>query len=147
MTKMRLAGPADGERLDVLGAAMIVKTDPGGDGVFVADHSVPPGYFVPPHAHDDDDETLMVVDGALTLLGPAGSVVAGAGSCAHLPRGSVHGFRNDTSSPVRVLVIARPGLQAAEMFRHLDRAGRAAPGGLTPPEIGDICGQYGVRMA
>jgi hypothetical protein len=32
------------------------------------------------------------------------------------------------------------------MFRHFDRAGRAAPGGLMPPEIGAICAQYGVNM-
>jgi hypothetical protein len=42
--------------------------------------------------------------------------------------------------------MARPGLQALEMFRHFDRAGRAATGGLTPSDIAAICAQYGVSM-
>jgi hypothetical protein len=32
------------------------------------------------------------------------------------------------------------------MFRHFDRAGRTARGGLTPQEITAIAAQYGVRM-
>ena len=143
MARVAVVAPAAREVLDVFGARMEVL---GEAGMFAAEHVVPPGYLVPPHAHEADDEMFWMLDGRLTLLGPEGERVARAGDCVHLPRGSVHGFRNDEAADVRFLVICTPGVQAAEMFRHFDRAGRAAPGGLTPPEIVAICAQYGVHM-
>ena len=129
------------ETLNVLGAPMIVKQ---AEGVFLAEHPIPPGYFVPPHRHDVDEEMLYVVEGTLTLVGPDGETTAGPGTGITLPAGSLHGYRNDSDRTVRLLVIARPGVQAGEMFRHLDRASRAAP--LTSPQVGEITAAYGVRF-
>lgn len=134
--------PEGGETLDVLGAPMIVKADDGA--AFVADHLVPPGYFVPPHTHDHDDEAFFILEGELTLLDGYGDTKAGPGTMIKFERGVVHGFRNDTDRVVRFLVLCTPGVQAAEMFRHFDRAGRTAP--LTPEAVGCICAEYGVRM-
>ncbi|WP_171070002.1 cupin domain-containing protein [Methylobacterium terricola] len=135
-----------GEALNVFGAAMVVKAEPARHGLFVGEHIIPPGYGVPPHVHAGDDEVFFVLDGELTILGASGERRAGPGTTVQLPGGTRHGFRNDMTGPVRFLVMARPGIQALEMFRHFDRAGRAAPGGLTPPEIVAICAQYGVSM-
>ncbi|TAJ84085.1 cupin domain-containing protein [Reyranella sp.] len=129
------------ETLNVLGAPMIVKEEAG---LFVAEHPVPPGYFVPPHRHEADDELLYVMEGRLTLISEAGETEAAAGTCARFARGDLHGFRNDTDATVRLLVMAQPGVQAAEMFRHFDRA--AAKGPLTPDDVMGIAGQYGVRF-
>jgi quercetin dioxygenase-like cupin family protein len=142
--------PAQGEVLDVFGATMVVKADPAALGVFLVEQTVPPGYCVPPHLHEVDDELFYMLEGELTLLDASGGEAGriGPGATARLPHGKVHGFRNDGAAPARCLVLARPGLQAAEMFRHFDRAGRAAgAAGLAPPEIVAICAQYGVRMA
>jgi hypothetical protein len=116
----------EGEVLDVFGATLVVKGDPAVLGVFLGEHVVPPGY--------------VVLDGAdqRRLLRP--------GATAHLPAGSRHGFRNDTAAPVRFLVMLRPGSQSVAMFRHFDRAGRTAPGGLTPQAIVAIAAQHGVSM-
>ena len=130
------------ETLDVLGAPMIVKRDAG---LFFAEHPIPPGYFVPPHRHADDEEMLYVMEGELTLIGEAGEAKAAAGSCVHFAPGMLHGFRNDTAGTVKILVVAQPGMQAAEMFRHFDRAGKA--GALAPSDIVAIAGEYGVRLA
>jgi mannose-6-phosphate isomerase-like protein (cupin superfamily) len=135
-----------GEVLDVFGAPIILRSDPARDGVFIAEHPVPPGYMVPPHIHADDDEFFYLLEGRLTLLGPDGETHAEPGDLVTLPRGSLHGFRNDTGETVRFLVICRPGVQAAEMFRHFDRAGRASADGLTPADIVAIAGQYGVSF-
>ncbi len=152
---IRVIAPEEGEVLDVLGAAMIVIPGGGGGGAgdasapFLAEHVVPPGYMVPPHVHEAEDESFHILDGVLTLLTPTGGErTVGPGATVLLPAGSRHGFRNDGIVPARFLVVVRPGTQAAAMFRHLDRAGRggAAPGGLTPAEVGAICAQYGVRL-
>ncbi|MFZ5782522.1 MAG: cupin domain-containing protein [Pseudomonadota bacterium] len=129
------------ETLDVLGAPMIVKRD---DGLFLAEHPIPPGYFVPPHVHAEDDEMLYVMEGELTLIADGGERRAGPGSLVRFRPGVRHGFRNDTPGTVRLLVVAEPGLQAAEMFRHFDRAARAAP--LAPPQVMAIAAEYGVRF-
>jgi uncharacterized cupin superfamily protein len=134
------------ETLDVLGAPMIVRADGAAVAAFVADHPIPPGYFVPPHRHDTDDEMLVVVEGELTLIGEAGESKVQAGSSAAFRRGELHGFRNDTIATVRLLVVATPGLQAVEMFRHFDRAAREAGLPLAPPQIMAIAGEYGVRF-
>ncbi len=129
------------EELNVLGAPMIVKREAG---VFLAEHPIPPGYFVPPHRHADDDEMLYVMEGELTLIDRAGERKAGAGSCVQFAAGTLHGFRNDTAGTVKLLVIAQPGVQAAEMFRHFDRAAKKAP--LAPPDIVAIAAEYGVQF-
>jgi len=129
------------ETLDVLGAAMIVRRDAG---MFVAENPIPPGYFVPPHRHVDDEETLLVMEGELTLIGEAGERKAGPGTCVTFAPGDLHGFRNDTGSTVKMTVIASPGVQLAEMFRHFDRAARKGP--LTPPDIMAIAAEYGVQF-
>lgn len=133
------------ETLDVLGAPMIVKSA-GDVAMFLADHPVPPGYFVPPHRHDGDDELLLVVDGELTLIGETGETKAGPGTAATFVRGALHGFRNDTGHPVRLIVAATPGVQAAAMFRHFDRAARETGRPLGPEEIATIAGRYGVSF-
>ncbi len=129
------------ETLDVLGAPMIVKREVG---LFLAEHPIPPGYFVPPHRHADDEEMLYVMEGELTLIAEAGESRAGAGSCLHFAPGHLHGFRNDSGVPVKLLVIAQPGVQAAEMFRHFDRAAKAGP--LAPPDVMAIAAEYGVQF-
>lgn len=129
------------ESLDVLGAPMTIKREAG---LFLAEQPIPPGYFVPPHRHTDDEETLLVLEGELTLIDGAGERIAGPGACVSFIPGVVHGFRNDSGSMARILVIATPGLQLAEMFRHFDRIGRKTP--LAPADIVAIASEYGVRF-
>jgi uncharacterized cupin superfamily protein len=134
------------ETLDILGAPMRVRADGHGLAAFVADHPVPPGYFVPPHRHDADDEMLLVVEGELTLIGPEGESKLRAGESATFVRGALHGFRNDTNATARLVAVATPGLQAVEMFRHFDRAAKASGAPLAPTQIAAIAEQYGVRF-
>jgi uncharacterized cupin superfamily protein len=134
-------GPADGETLSVLGAPMLVKSDAAAAAVFLADHTVPPGYGVPPHIHDGEDEVFYILDGELTLVSAAGEAKARPGDTAVLPRGAMHGFRNDSAAPVRFLVIGADGRQAMAMFRALDKL--PAP---TPESVGAVCAAHGVRF-
>jgi quercetin dioxygenase-like cupin family protein len=134
------------EVLDVLGAPLQVKAGGNVPAAFVGDQLVPPGYFVPPHRHAADAEMLLVVEGELTLLGETGERRVGAGECATFKAGLLHGFRNDTADTARIIVVATPGVQLGEMFRHFDRAVREGGHPLTPPQIVEIAGQYGVEF-
>jgi mannose-6-phosphate isomerase-like protein (cupin superfamily) len=133
------------EMLDVLGAPMLIKADGTGAPLFLAEHPIPPGYFVPPHVHADEDEMFYVLEGRLTLLDGVAERHAGPGSFVYLRKGRPHGFRNDSDGIVRFLVLCTPGARAAAMFRDLDRQGRDG-GRLGPAEIGAICAAHGVRM-
>lgn len=127
------------EMLDVGGTPMIVKRDAG---LFVAEHLVPPGHFVPPHRHAHDEEMFYLIEGELTLIGETGESKAGTGSFLPFARGVLHGYRNDTTETVKLLVIAQPGMQLVEMFRHFDRAAKKAP--LEPSDMMAIAAEYGV---
>ncbi|MFO1057204.1 MAG: cupin domain-containing protein [Dongiaceae bacterium] len=144
---IRVVSPLGSEVLEVLGGTMIVKADGEGIPLFIADHPVPPGYAVPLHRHLQDDEIFYILEGELTLLDGTGERRAGPGSCVHLPRGSLHGFRNDTEREVRFLVICQPGRQAIEMFRDFDRAAEAAPQGLPPATVAALASRHGLTLA
>ena len=71
--------------------------------------SLPPGVLgARPHVHRAHDESFYVLAGALTVTTGAGDVVLGPGDLAHAPRGSLHGFRNDTGEEVRALCLYTP---------------------------------------
>ena len=142
--QIRLVAAGEGEVLDVLGAPMVVKADPATMGLLLVEHAVPPGYGVPPHVHDAEDEVFQVLSGTLTFVTDDGEVRGGAGTTMLLPAGMRHGFRNEGPAPAHCLIMVTPGVQAVALFRHLDRAGRAGP--LAPEQVGAICAQYGVRI-
>jgi mannose-6-phosphate isomerase-like protein (cupin superfamily) len=141
--------PGDaGEALDIFGLGLVVKVEPEAGGLFLAEHSIPPGLGVPLHVHAVDEEVFVIRSGTLTLLGVEGRHMVGPGTTVLLPRGVAHGFRNDGDTPVSMLVILTPGAGAASMFRALHRVTRSAgPGGPAPAEIGAICAAHGVRFA
>ncbi len=143
-SKKTSTGADMSEVLDVFGSPLFVLSDGESLPFVVGKEHVPPGYGVPTHVHNADDEFFYIVEGELTIVGPEGESTAGAGACVRLPRDISHGFRNATDSPARMLVVLSPGVQALEMFRHFDRAGRTAQ--LAPEAIMAIACQYGVRF-
>lgn len=142
--QVRIIAPQDGETLNVLGAPIRIKSASHPGQLFFADHPMPPGYAVPPHVHDDEDELFYILDGELTLLVDDGERTAGAGSFVHLPRGVPHGFRNASDREIRMLVITTPGGGLEGVFRGLDAA--AAKGPLEPPAIAAITAANAVHM-
>ena len=107
---------AASEVLDIFGATMIVRSDGSTNGMFVGEHIVPPGYVVPPHVHDLDDEAFFLLQGELTLIGADGESIVGPGSFVDLPHGVAHGFRNDTEAAIRLVVTCRRGFRRRRCF-------------------------------
>ena len=106
------------------------------------------GESVPLHLHRDDMESFYVVEGEIMLyIGDQPGVRAGPGSFAHLPGGTVHGFRIE-SETARYLILTTP--RHGDFYRAITLASR--PGGLPPLEsvagskIKEASREYGVEF-
>lgn len=67
-----------------------------------------PGGGPPPHIHHREDETFYVLDGDITIVAGEQTVRAGAGTCVHIPSGTVHTFKNEDEGPGRMLIMYAP---------------------------------------
>jgi quercetin dioxygenase-like cupin family protein len=63
----------------------------------------------PPHYHEDVDECFFVLDGRLGVLAGDEWASLAPGEYRNVPRGTVHTFRNDGESDVRVITGFEPG--------------------------------------
>ena len=119
------------------------------DGTFaLVDERAKQGESVPLHLHRDDMESFYVLEGEITLyIGEEPGVRAGAGSFAHVPGGTVHGFRVE-SETARYLILTTP--RHGRFYRAITLPSRA--GGLPPVETVDgsqiekACEEYGVEF-
>ena len=119
------------------------------DGAFtLVDERAGRGVAVPLHRHRDDMESFYVLEGEITLYvnGQEG-VRTGAGSFAHVPAGTVHGFRVE-SEAARYLILTTS--RHGEFYRAITLASR--PDGSPPLEsvagttIERACEEYGVEF-
>ncbi len=75
----------------------------------VWDAEVPPGTVgAGPHYHRGRDELFYVLEGDMTLRIGDETRTAHAGTFAFIPRETIHGFRNDSASCGRLLVVHHP---------------------------------------
>ena len=101
-----------------------------GDAFALVDEQAKRGMRVPLHRHDEDMESFYVLEGEVTLfIGDQPGVRAGAGSFAHVPGGTVHGFRVE-SETARYLILTTP--RHGEFYRAITLP--AQPDGSPPPE-------------
>jgi quercetin dioxygenase-like cupin family protein len=72
----------------------------------------PPGGGPGPHYHDHEDEWFYIVEGRVSFFVNGTWTELTPGDCVYSPRGSLHGFKNNTDQPVRVLInIAPSGIE------------------------------------
>ncbi len=116
---------------------MLRSEDTGGQ-LSICEQRHPAGYGTPIHVHEREDQTLVVVDGAITAwsdpLGDSREVTLTAGDTVFLPRGVPHAFRVDAEG-TRVLEINTPG--GFEGF-HIDAGEPATEERLPDPGPPDI---------
>ena len=106
------------------------------------------GMRVPLHLHRDDMESFYVVEGEITIyIDNQQGVRAGAGSFAHIPGGTVHGFRVE-SETARYLILTTP--RHGEFYRAITLPSQ--PGGEPPsesiegPQIRNAAEEYGIEF-
>lgn len=128
-----LTRPDEGPSFPYAGQPMYVLAghDDRPAGFASAEIAVPAGFPGPvPHAHDEFDEALYVLDGRLLVWGDDDPDEAGPGAMFTMPRGHRHGFSNPFDSPARVLGIWAPAAPALALMREIGAA--LKPG--TPPD-------------
>jgi mannose-6-phosphate isomerase-like protein (cupin superfamily) len=144
------AGGPGGAPLRVLGAEVTPKitADQTNNAYALFEVACPPGFAAPPQ-HGREDEVYFVLDGELTITVDWREHRAGPGACAFVPRGTPHGYRNDTDRPARALLLCAPGARRAAMFAALDAWGRGGGPGGGPPDVRllpTICAAFGVEL-
>jgi quercetin dioxygenase-like cupin family protein len=87
----------------------------------------PPGSGPGPHYHEHEDEWFYIVEGRVSFLIDGKWTELSPGHCVYSPRGSVHGFKNNTDQPISVLINITPAgiehffAEAAEEWAKPDR--------------------------
>jgi quercetin dioxygenase-like cupin family protein len=100
------------------------------------------GVSVPLHRHDDDMESFFVLEGEIAFfLGGQPGVRASAGAFAHIPGGTIHGFRVE-SETARYLILTTP--RHAQFYRAITvPSPRAAVAGAV---VREACKEYGIEF-
>ena len=134
-----LRKPADGRTIAVVGDVyrfLATGDDTNGKYALWEAH-VPPGGGPPPHVHSREEEGFFVLEGEVALYVGNERHVLTAGTFANIPVGTVHGFKNESNRPARMLISVAPaGLE--KMFFEVGVP--AAQGATTaaPPTKAEI---------
>ncbi|HEY4450344.1 MAG TPA: cupin domain-containing protein [Solirubrobacteraceae bacterium] len=94
-------GPGDHYRFLITGAES-------GGSYFAMEALVPPGGGPPPHIHHNEDETFYIIEGQCSVRLGDDTILAATGDFVNAPRGTVHCFRNDGTTPMRMIITFSP---------------------------------------
>jgi mannose-6-phosphate isomerase-like protein (cupin superfamily) len=102
--------PGEGESYWAVGAKGTIK------GPKVYELENPPGWEIPVHVHDNEDEVHYYLEGSVTVTCGDETFKAEAGSLAFLPKGVPHALKFDETSSGRWLWISPTNRD--ELFRE-----------------------------
>ena len=100
---------------------------------------VKPGEGPPPHLHRDREEYFFVLEGTYSLGVNGKESTIGPGTLVFVPRGTVHTFKNVTSSMGKLLEWTIPGSNG-DYFRAIHKM--EATSGFDPGTFAEINQQY-----
>ncbi|MEE9247779.1 MAG: cupin domain-containing protein [Dehalococcoidia bacterium] len=114
--------PGEGRKVSALGLTLTFRaatSDTEGQ-YLAAELEIPPGGAVPPHIHHDYEEGIYVLEGEVDNRIEDRSIAQGAGSFCFVKRGTVHGQINNSSRPVKLLLILSPPASPESLFNAID---------------------------
>ena len=76
----------------------------------------PPGTFVPPHIHPDQDEYLYILEGKLDFMLDGADESATSGDLVRLPAGKPHGIFNKSQQLAKTLFWVSPTRRLYDLF-------------------------------
>jgi len=75
------------------------------------------------HFHRTFSESFYVLDGSPSFFDGETWTEGGPGSFLYVPRGGIHGFRNDATAPATFLILFSPGIAREGYFEALAEIG------------------------
>jgi mannose-6-phosphate isomerase-like protein (cupin superfamily) len=111
---------------------------------------IPPGDGPWPHIHHNHEEAFYLLEGELEMRLGEGTMTATAGTFVLVPRGTLHTFRNLTTTPARMLTIMSPPMDRfraalTELMEALPAGSPRNINALDPAVVRAIEERYGVR--
>jgi quercetin dioxygenase-like cupin family protein len=106
-----LLSPNDGEKIWIVGDTLWFKAtsaETGGAYTVIENISLP-GSGPPPHLHENEDESIYVIDGKFEILLGAKTIRAERGAFVFVPKRTVHRFQCIGDGPGKVLLHFTPG--------------------------------------
>ena len=142
----------EGEAIWYLGGLLTIKVSGATTaGAFdMIEGLMPPGATPPPHIHHWFDESFFVLEGSFTLiLNGTQHIAAERGAFVFIPRGTLHSFRVESTTPGRVLSFTNPtGLSG--FFREIGEPARERtlppPLPFDPQKVARVALKYGTEM-
>jgi quercetin dioxygenase-like cupin family protein len=95
-----------------------------GESVMMFEETAPFGTETTYHLHRDSDEVAYVLDGEITFKIGEEVTVGGPGTCAFMPRGLAHAWKNSGAETARVLFLYTPA-GAGGFFEESQRLQRS----------------------
>jgi quercetin dioxygenase-like cupin family protein len=88
-----------------------------GGACFIFEGVTPPGGGAPPHIHHHQEESFYLLQGTLTIHAAGRTYEASPGDFVHVPRGTVHSFKNNGTVDAKLLTTVSPaGSAGLEQF-------------------------------
>ena len=111
--------PKDGEKIWIVGDTMWLKaTSAETRGAYTLIENIAlPGNGPPPHVHENEDESMYVIDGEFEILLGEQIVDGKPGAFEFVPRRTVHRFQCTGDRPGKILLLFTPG-GIEEFFRE-----------------------------
>jgi len=102
--------------------------------------TLPPGTFVPPHIHPEQDEFLYILEGKFDFVLDGQEMTGEPGDLVTLPRGIPHGIFNKSGHTIKTLFWVTPALRLYDLFWALNNLGPAP----NPAEVVAISAAHAV---
>ncbi|HRW47541.1 MAG: cupin domain-containing protein [Caldilinea sp.] len=134
-----------GSQVSVLGhgfRTLLSSADTRGDS-YIFEVISPAGAFVPPHAHQHEDEYGYIAQGEYEIFLGDRTYEAQAGALLHFPRNIAHGFRNVGTTAGKTIWISFPGVKVEAFFAELAALPADAPPDMA--KVGAIFARYDIQ--
>ena len=143
----------EGRHLHFLNHLATIKVVAGTDGALsVVEFRAPKSMGPPLHAHDDEDELFIVLDGQVAFRSGDLEVAAGAGAYAFLPRQIPHTFQV-LSDEARFVCVTGSTAGAPRFDCMVSALGSPVPGPslpepgpIDPARVAEVCRQHGIAV-
>ena len=119
-------------------AVLKLMGGPTGGSVMMFEETVPAGTKSTFHLHHDSDEVAYVLTGEITFMIGDEVTIGGPGTCAFMPRGIAHAWKNSGAETGRVLFLYTPA-RAGGLFEDRQRA----DGSMTDDEVAELRRRHG----